>query len=222
MTHHVLEVDSVMKSFRYKHLLADIYLKCTTGEVIGILGRNGTGKSTLLQIIFGSTEAESKSIRINGKYLEKAFSDGDKIAYLPQGSFLPNGLSVSSVIRTYLADETIRNSVLANARIEPLLKKKISALSGGEKRYLQVLLILNLPTAFALLDEPFSQVEPLYKTDIKALINLHKQEKGIIITDHDYVNLMDVSDRTVLLIGGALKPILDTNQLIECNYLPPK
>ena len=222
MTHHILEVDSLIKSFGHKHLLTDIYLKCTTGEVIGILGRNGTGKSTLLQIIFGSTDAESKSIRINGKFLEKAFSDGDKIAYLPQGNFLPNGLSVSSVIRTFLVEEDRRNSVSVNARIKPILNKKISALSGGEKRYLQVLLILNLPTAFALLDEPFSQVEPLYRTDIKALIDLHKKEKGIIITDHDYLNLMDVSDKTFLLMGGALKPILETKQLIEYNYLPPE
>lgn len=222
MTHHILEVDSLIKSFGHKHLLTDIYLKCTTGEVIGILGRNGTGKSTLLQIIFGSTDAESKSIRINGKFLEKAFSDGDKIAYLPQGNFLPNGLSVSSVIRTFLVEEDRRNSVSANARIKPILNKKISALSGGEKRYLQVLLILNLPTAFALLDEPFSQVEPLYRADIKALIDLHKKEKGIIITDHDYLNLMDVSDKTFLLTGGALKPIVDTKQLIEYNYLPPE
>lgn len=222
MASHILEVDSVIKSFGHKHLLTDIYLKCTTGEVIGILGRNGTGKSTLLQIIFGSSDAETKSIRINGKFLEKVFSDGDKIAYLPQGSFLPKGLTVSSVIRTYISDETSRNSVTANVRMAPLLKKKISALSGGEKRYLQVLLILNLPTAFALLDEPFSQVEPLYRTDIKELIDLHKKEKGIIITDHDYVNLMDVSDKTFLLKGGALKPILNKQQLIEYNYLPPE
>ncbi|SFU08171.1 ABC transporter [Algoriphagus locisalis] len=222
MAHQILEVDSLIKSFGQKHLLKDIYLKCSIGEVIGILGRNGTGKSTLLQIIFGSLDAENKSIRINGEFLEKAFSDGDKIAYLPQGNFLPNGLTVSSVIRIYISDESKRNSVATNARIAPLLNKKISALSGGEKRYLQVLLILNLPTAFALLDEPFSQVEPLYRADIKGLIDLHKQEKGIIITDHDYVNLMDVSDKTFLLTGGALKPIQDRKQLVEYNYLPPE
>ena len=222
MDHHILEVDSLIKSFGYKTLLSDIYLKCTTGEVIGILGRNGTGKSTLLQLIFGSLETESKSIRVDGKFLKKPFSQGDKIAYLPQGNFLPNGLTVSSVIRAFISDENRRNSVERNSRITSLLKKKITALSGGERRYLQVLLILNLPTAFALLDEPFSQVEPLYRADIKALIDLHKREKGIIITDHDYVNLMDVSDSTVLLTGGALKPIIDRKQLIEFNYLPPE
>ncbi|RAI94937.1 MutS-related protein [Algoriphagus yeomjeoni] len=222
MALHSLEVDSIIKSFGQKHLLTDIYLKCATGEVIGILGRNGTGKSTLLQIIFGSVETENKSIRVDGKPLSKAYSTGDKIAYLPQGNFLPKNITVSGVIRTFIPDETRRSSVKANIRVEPLLKKKINSLSGGEKRYLQVLLILNLPTAFALLDEPFSQVEPLYRAEIKALIDLHKQEKGIIITDHDYVNLMDVSDKTFLLTGGALKPIQDRKQLIEYNYLPPE
>lgn len=222
MTHHNLEVDSLIKQFGHKQLLTDIYLKCETGEVLGILGRNGTGKSTLLQIIFGSLEAESKSIRIDGQSYAEAYAKGDKIAYLPQGNFLPNTLTVSSIIRTFLFDEVSKNSVATDTRITPLLKKKVSALSGGERRYLQVLLILNLPTAFALLDEPFSQVEPLYRTDIKAVINLYKKEKGIIITDHDYVNLMEVSDKTFLLTGGALKPIHERKQLIEYNFLPPE
>lgn len=222
MAGHSLEVDSILKRFGQKQLLADIYLKCTTGEVLGILGRNGTGKSTLLQIIFGSLETESKSIRIDGQFCEKPFASGDKIAYLPQGSFLSNNLTVSSVIRTILSSEISRNSVSENARIQPLLHRKVSALSGGEKRYLEVLLILNLPTAFALLDEPFSQVEPLYRDDIKALIQLHKAQKGIIITDHDYVNLMEASDKTFLLTEGTLKPIQERTQLIEYNYLPPE
>ncbi|PZX58319.1 ABC-type lipopolysaccharide export system ATPase subunit [Algoriphagus ratkowskyi] len=222
MAQHTLEVDSIIETFGYKHLLTDIFIKCATGEVLGILGRNGTGKSTLLQIIFGSVETENKSIRIDGQSYANAYTAGEKITYLPQGSFLPNSLTVATVIRTFLSTETSRNTVSENARIKPFLKKKINALSGGEKRYLQVLLILNLPTAFAMLDEPFSQVEPLYRADIKSLIQSHKEKKGIIITDHDYVNLMAVSDKTFLLTGGALKPIQESKQLVEYNYLPPE
>ncbi|PZX57922.1 ATP-binding cassette domain-containing protein [Algoriphagus chordae] len=222
MAEHILEADSIIKGFGYKNLLTDIYLKCTTGEVLGILGRNGTGKSTLLQIIFGSQEAENKSIRIDGQFYEKPFTSRDKIAYLPQGSFLPSNLTVASVIRTFLISEISRKTVAENARIQALLLKKVNALSGGEKRYFEVLLILNLPTLFALLDEPFAQIEPLYRTDIAELITSYKKEKGIIISDHDYINLMEVSDKTFLLKGGTLKPIQDRKQLIEYNYLPPE
>ncbi|WP_339754481.1 ATP-binding cassette domain-containing protein [Algoriphagus aquimarinus] len=222
MAKHILEADSIIKGFGHKNLLTDIYLKCTTGEVLGILGRNGTGKSTLLQIIFGSLETENRSIRIDGQFYAKPFTSRDKIAYLPQGSFLPSNLTVTSVIRTFLSSEISRKTVAENARIQSLLNKKVSALSGGEKRYFEVLLILNLPTLFALLDEPFAQIEPLYITDIKTLITSYKKDKGIILTDHDYVNLMDVSDKTLLLTGGTLKLIVGRKQLIDYNYLPPE
>lgn len=222
MEGHRLEVDSIIKGFGNSNLLTDIYLKCATGEVLGILGRNGAGKSTFLQVIFGSLPAESKSIRIDGKYYENPYAVGNKIAYLPQKSFLPKYLSVKSAICTFLTDEISRNKVFANTRIQGLLNNRISSLSGGEKRYLEVVLILNLPTLFAMLDEPFSQVEPIYRNDIKSLIDEYKKDKGIIITDHDYINLMDISDKTFLLTGGALKPILKMNQLIEFNYLPPE
>src|SRR5690606_37841927 len=129
-------------------------------------------------------------IRIDGQFYANPYTEGDKIGYLPQSDFLPNDDTVTSVVKRFLPSEPSRNLVSSNERIRTLLKKKISALSGGEKRYFQVLLILNLPTAFVLLDEPFSQVEPLYRAEIKALINVHKQEKGILLTDHDYVNLM--------------------------------
>src|SRR5690606_9764572 len=111
---HVLEVDSLIKSFGFKHLLTDIYLKCTTDEVLGILGRNGTGKSTLLQIIFGSMEAESKSIRIDGQFYANPYTEGDKIGYLPQSDFLPNDDTVTSVVKRFLPSEPSRNLVSSN------------------------------------------------------------------------------------------------------------
>ena len=222
MARHILEADSIIKGFGHNNLLTDIYLKCATGEVLGILGRNGTGKSTLLQIIFGSLETENKSIRIDGQFYVIPFIASDKIAYLPQGNFLPYNLTVYSIIRTFISNENRGKAIAENKRINPILSKKISALSGGERRYLEVLLILNLPTLFALLDEPFSQIEPLYRTNIKSLITFYRKEKGIIITDHDYVNLLDVSDKTLLLTGGALKTIEDRKQLIDYNYLPPE
>ncbi len=67
----ILEIDSVIKSFDVKQILTDIYLKCQTGDIIGILGRNGTGKSTLLKILFGTLKAENSFIKINGKVYDR-------------------------------------------------------------------------------------------------------------------------------------------------------
>lgn len=221
MTERTLEVDSVIKTFGYKSLLTDVYLKCTTNEVLGILGRNGTGKSTLLRIIFGSTDADTASIRIDGQLCERAFSRGNLIACLPQHPFLPKHQSVGQIIRIFLKESKAREAVSTHFRIKPLLTKKIAGLSGGERRYLEVLLILNRPVPFVLLDEPFAAVEPLYRTEIKELIGAYRKEKGIILTDHDYVNVTDVCDQTYLIDSGVCRPIRERTELITYNYLPP-
>lgn len=92
---HILEVDSVQKSYNGNIILSDVYLKCETGDVIGILGRNGTGKSTLLKIIFGTLNAENKFIRIDGKVRKRAYNHPNEIVYLPQANFIPKNFSVS-------------------------------------------------------------------------------------------------------------------------------
>ncbi|GEO22925.1 hypothetical protein CQA01_34590 [Cyclobacterium qasimii] len=222
VTERTLEVDSIIKTFGFNHLLSDVYLKCKTNEVIGILGRNGTGKSTLLKIIFGSTDADNKSIRFDNKVFEKPFKEGNLVAYLPQNQFLPKNQSVAQIIKIYFSDRNIRKKLLSHNKIKPHLIKKITALSGGERRYFEVLLLLNLPVPFVLLDEPFSALEPLFKSEIKALINTYRKEKGIILTDHDYVNLMEVSDQVLLIDQGVCRHITDRKQLVEYNYLPPE
>jgi len=221
VTERTLEVDSIIKTFGFNHLLSDVYLKCRTNEVIGVLGRNGAGKSTLLKIIFGATDANNKSIRIDNKVFEKPFKEGNLVAYLPQNQFLPKNQSITQIIKIYFSDRIIRKRILSHHRIKPHLTKMVSELSGGERRYFEVLLILYLPVPFALLDEPFSALDPLYKAEIKDLINTHRKEKGIILTDHDYVNLMEVSDHILLIDQGVCRHIIEKNQLVEYNYLPP-
>ncbi|WP_339715845.1 MutS-related protein [Cyclobacterium amurskyense] len=222
MTERTLEVDSIIKTYGFNHLLSDVYLKCKTNEVIGILGRNGAGKSTLLKIIFGSTDADNKNIRFDNKVFDMPFKEGNLVAYLPQNQFLPKNQSVAQIIRIYFSDRNIRKRIFSHNKIKPHLTKKTTALSGGERRYFEVLLLLNLPVSFVLLDEPFSALEPLFKSEIKALINTYRKEKGIILTDHDYVNLMEVSDHLCLIDQGVCRHINDRKQLEEYNYLPPE
>ena len=90
-----LEIDSILKSFGERTILADVYLKCCRGDIIALFGRNGTGKSTLLNIIFGTLKADRKFIRIDGKVIKgPAFRSG-LLAYLPQHPSFPSHLKVS-------------------------------------------------------------------------------------------------------------------------------
>ena len=218
--HSILEIDSIIKSFGLRKILSDVYLECQTGEIIGILGRNGCGKSTLLKIIFGTLPAEDKTIRINGKIYAYPYRTKNLIAYLPQYNFLPENITLKQIINIYIANSENRETIINDDRINKHINKKTTELSGGELRYFEILLLVNLNVKFILLDEPFSGIEPIYKARIKELLHRYHSKKGFIITDHDYENIIEVSDQINLITDGKLREIQNTEQLETYNYLP--
>ena len=217
---NVLEVDSVFHSFEDKKILSDIYLTCKTGEIIGILGRNGCGKTTLLKIIFGILKADNQAIRINNNYYAKPFTHNNLIAYLPEHNFLPADLSVEKSISLFVDTISGMERVMRDSRVKSLLPYKIKNLSGGERRYLEIVLVIHLDRHFILLDEPFTGIEPLFQEKIREFIRENAMEKGFIITDHDYRNIIDVSDRFLLLRNGTVVSIKDEDELRSFHYLP--
>lgn len=216
----LLEVDSVMVSFGDRKILGGCYLKCETGDVIGILGRNGCGKSSLLKIIFGSLFTYNKFIRINGKVYDQPYKHGNLVAYLPQHDFLPKNISIEKIVEIYIPTADRRAGIKNDIRLNKHLKKQISELSGGELRYLEIMLLVNLDVKFILLDEPFSKVEPLYKQLITNLITEYRSTKGFVITDHDYKNIIAASDRIILITNGVCKPVDKLIELEQLNYVP--
>lgn len=220
MIMHELEVDSILKSYNEVNVLTDVYLKCTTGEVVGVLGRNGSGKSTLLKIIFGTLDTYDKSIRIDKKIYHTPFKNKNLIAYLSQDNFLPKNVPLRKLIKLFISDKESQDRVRNDGRVKQNIDKTCHDLSKGEERFFELLLLVNLPVKFILLDEPFAAIEPIYKEKIKVLINEYKKDKGFIITDHDFRNIIDASDRTILIYNGICKPIEKLEQLEEYNYLP--
>ena len=213
-----LHVDSVIKSFGRTQILTDVFISCKVGEVIGLLGRNGTGKSTLLKIIFGSLHAERDFVRVDGKLMRSLMARRNRVHYLPQDSFLPKHLKVKKII-TLFCDKNKARKVQSNPQIFPLLDRKSRQLSGGEKRLLEVLLMVHSNAKYILIDEPFNGISPLLKEEIKSLINEHKSEKAFIVTDHDYRNILDVSTRIILLRDGGTREIKQKEELAYWGYL---
>ena len=214
-----LEVDSIIKTYGRKQVLTDIYLKCCSREIIGILGRNGIGKSTLLEIIFGTQKAERKFIRIDGNIYDKAFKVKNLISFLPQFNFLPKYLTVEQAARLYLG-KIVQHFLLNDILLEKIRNTKISSLSGGELRYLEVRLVLSTHSKFALLDEPFKGSSPILIEKIKEFIIAASQKKGIILTDHDYRNVLGVANRQYIIFDGGMKKVQDQKELIQWGYLP--
>ena len=215
---HELHVDSVCKSFGTNQVLHDIFISCKPGEIIGLFGRNGCGKTTLLKIIFGSLRAENKFVRVNGRIIRTVNENKKKIAYLPQKNFLPDHLQIKKTVDLFCeADQT--NSLKNNPHVKPFLHRKSSELSGGERRMIELLLILNSRAEYILIDEPFNGVEPLYKEEIKNNIQKHSQHKGFIITDHDYWSIVAIATKVMLLQDGSIKETKTGDELIKVNYL---
>jgi ABC-type multidrug transport system ATPase subunit len=215
----LLEVDSIRKEFGSKQVLTDIALKCQPGDIIGLLGRNGSGKSTLLKIIFGTLHTDNKFIRINDEILSQPFKAKNKLVYLNQDNFLPKNLTVRQVVDTYSNDlnhkEFLDDEVFAKVK-----RTKIRNLSGGESRYLEVKLILNIDTFFVLLDEPFNGISPLHIDLVKSMIREKSLKKGIILTDHDYRNVLNVANKYYLLFDGGLRSVKTKQDLIDWGYVP--
>lgn len=215
---NLLEVDSIYKHYDNKMILSDVYLKCETGDIIGVLGRNGTGKSTLLKIIYGIISAENKFIRINYKVRRKAYIYKNEVSYLPQDNFIPKHFKVSKAIKLFLNKSKIA-SFSEDSFIQQVYDKKIKHLSGGELRYLEIKLILCDDSKFALLDEPYNGISPILIKNINELIVKHSYKKGIILTDHNYKNVLKVATQLYLIKDCATKKLKNDEELIRFGYL---
>jgi len=215
----LLEVDSIRKAFGDKQVLTDIALRCQPGDIIGLLGRNGSGKSTLLKIIFGTLFTDYKFIRINDKILAHPFKTKNIISYLNQDNFLPKNITIKQVVKIY-SDDLDQKEFLDDEVLSRVLDTKIGNLSGGESRYLEVKLLLTLDSLFVLLDEPFNGISPLHIEKVKNMILDKSVEKGIVLTDHDYRNVLNVANKFYLLFDGGLKPIKTKQDLIDWGYVP--
>ncbi|MEX2350316.1 MAG: ATP-binding cassette domain-containing protein [Flavobacteriaceae bacterium] len=213
-----LHIDSVTKSYNNKVILSDVFISCRKEEIIGLIGRNGSGKSTLLKIVFGTEKSDSKFVKIGNTFIRNISDGRNLINYLPQDNFLPNNISIRSLINLFLEKEN-SNVLFNNEHIKPLLNKKNQDLSGGEKRIVEILLIIHSKAEYILLDEPFNGVSPIIRDYIIEYIKSNKSSKGYIITDHDYENVINLADRIVFLQNGFLKEIKDKSELVELGYL---
>lgn len=215
---YLLEVDSINKCFGDKILLSDIYLKCKIGDIIGIFGRNGSGKSTQLKIIYGTASAENKFIRLNNKVLTHPYKIQNGISFLPQNNFIPNYFTVKKAIDLTIKQNNLKEFYECKI-INQIINSKIGNLSGGELKYLQIKLILFNDAKFCLLDEPYSGVSPIMCELINKLIIEQSKNKGIIITDHNYQFLLQIANKIYLVKGGVGKFLKNKEELVKFGYL---
>lgn len=214
MKKHVMEMDSVAKVFKGRDILSGIYMKIETGDICALFGRNGAGKSTLQKIIYGTLKPDYKFQRIDGQCLRKPYTHSSYISYLSDEPFIPKNLRVKQIFKLYgIPKQELDNIILQ------FYDSLISELSSGERRYIEIHLILLKKAYFVLLDEPFKFLSPLMIERIERLIVSQSVEKGIIITDHRYRNVLNIATRILLIKDTALYEIKDEQGLAEKGYI---
>jgi ABC-type cobalamin/Fe3+-siderophores transport system ATPase subunit len=172
----ILKADSIQLAFGDRTILQDIFISCAQGEVVGLLGRNGCGKSSLLKIIFGTLQPSYQYIGIDDEPVKKGYLSN--IGYLPQHNYLPRGIAIRK-LGTMLVDKKYWNE-FANTKIyNDQQHKRTEQLSGGELRQLEMLMILYGKADFILLDEPFTHVTPIRQIILKPLSKKFQTQKAL-------------------------------------------
>lgn len=197
---NTLEIESVLLEFGKKRVLQDVYLKCETDKVTGLLGRNGTGKTCLMNIMYGTLVPGSHSVRLNQKSILSTLRSSKDIMYLPQFKFIPKSLTLKRIFKDF--NLNFSQFVIDFPDFEKYYQSKIKKLSGGEQRIIEIYIILKSKTKFCLLDEPFSHVMPVHVDTIKKIILSEKKNKGILITDHLYKHIIDICDDLYVINDG--------------------
>jgi len=212
-----IEIDSIELNFGNKKILYGVYLKAETGKITGILGRNGSGKTCLLRILFGDLKPKYKNVRIDKKHIKIELFRTGKVAYLPQHQLLSGNISLKKVFHLFQLDWNAFTTIFDS--FERYGNNKITEISSGELRVVETYLILNSGKEIILLDEPFSFIAPLYVEKIKDIINEKKNECAILITDHFYREILDVSDTIYLIKNGSSKLIKSVQELENEGYV---
>jgi ABC-type multidrug transport system ATPase subunit len=214
---HRMQVDSVRMHFGHRLILGDVAMDCKSGDIVGLFGRNGSGKSTLLNIIAGTLPADELYLRINDEVVIGRTRHMRYICYLPQGHYIPPHFTIENAISLSLSKKGLY--LLKNDPVlQPVIKNRIKDLSGGERRYLEIMLVLNHSAAFVLMDEPFNGLSPLLKELVCQKIIEASVTKGFIITDHNYEYVIKICNRKLLLKEGFLKAIENISDLADAGY----
>ena len=212
----VLHVAGLQKSFKKRRVVKDFSLDIASGEVVGLLGPNGAGKATSFYMIVGLIAADAGSITLDGAELrhrpiyERARAG---IGYLPQEASIFRKMTVEQNIRAIL-EINLKDKAEIDRRLEKLLEdlnisrlraSPAPALSGGERRRVEIARVLAMQPRFILLDEPFAGVDPIAVIDIQKIIAFLKERGiGVLITDHNVRETLRICDRAYIISEGTV------------------
>ena len=227
MKQSVLRVEHLSKSYGNRMVLRDISLYARQGESVGLLGPNGAGKTTAFYCITGQLNATGGQIFLNSQdithlpFYQRARLH---IGYLPQENSVFRGMTVEqnimSILEVVEPDKNKRkqklDALLDEFAISSLRRSPATALSGGERRRVEIARALANDPKFILLDEPFAGIDPIAVNEIRSLVSqLKNRGLGVIITDHNVRETLGITDRSYVLHDGKILKQGTTDEIIS-------
>jgi lipopolysaccharide export system ATP-binding protein len=213
----VLRASHLAKSYKKRKVITDLSIEVESGQIVGLLGPNGAGKTTAFYMIVGLVPPDAGTVTVDDRditHLAMHQRAQAGIGYLPQEASVFRKLTVEDNVMAILEtrdnlDETARQErleqILGELRIAHVRNSLGMALSGGERRRVEIARALAAEPRFVLLDEPFAGVDPLSVIDIQRIMNeLTAKGIGVLITDHNVRETLGVCQRGYVVSGGTV------------------
>lgn len=222
-----LQIENLRKSYAKRVVIRDVSLSLNQGEVVALLGPNGSGKTTTFYAVAGLIYPEGGHVKIDGREVTnlpmyRRAKLG--IGYLPQEMSIFRGMSVEDNIMAILDISVSERhkrrerleELLSEFSIEHLRRAPALALSGGERRRVEIARCLAAHPKYLLLDEPFAGVDPISVGDIRHLVaDLKKRGIGVLITDHNVRETLEIVDRAYILHDGKVLMSGNPDEVVE-------
>ncbi|MDM1407949.1 ATP-binding cassette domain-containing protein [Myroides sp. DF42-4-2] len=191
-----LHLDSLVYRLNDKTQLNNVYLSLQTGDIVELIGSNGAGKSSLLEILFGTKKAQHYHLRIDNHLIRQRHHLSKYFAFKPQFAMFPKQLRLRDVLPTVYGNWP---------EFESKQSEPIYNFSTGIQQLIQTLFVLNLPQPFILLDEPFAGLSPLLQERLLPILQEKAQNKGILIVNHIPGLLSSIRTKQLQLHNGSLQ-----------------
>ena len=211
----MIRADSIRHAFGGREILRDVALSLRQGEVVGLFGANGSGKSVLLRILFGQLRADHAYLSVDDIQLSVPYRVPGLINFRPQGQTFPRHLTVGRLLQFHQLEETV-----FFADYPTFASKTQNTMSSVNWRLFEPLVLLEVPTRFTLLDEPFAGLAPLTVELVQETILKKRSDKGILLTGHGYREVLAVADRSYLVSDGVLRSASSEEELAALGYTP--
>ncbi len=228
-----LSIRHLMKSYRGRVVVRDVSMEVASGEVIGLLGRNGAGKTTCFYMIAGLVACDGGDIELDGYSISRLPIHRRArlgLSYLPQEASVFRKLTVEENILAVLQLQHLRigrplsraeqlaqlEALLAELQIDHIRSNVAMSLSGGERRRVEIARALASAPRFILLDEPFAGVDPIAVIEIQRIVTLLRNRRiGVLITDHNVRETLGICDRAYIMNDGIVLASGSPNEIIQ-------